>query len=105
MRFGDRGQTTVLMVLVLAAGVGAITLVVRLGTVAVDRAQARTAADAAALAGAAEHAEQPAALAAQRNGGQLEVFRVVDGQIEVTVRVRQARATARAVAELRRPSG
>jgi hypothetical protein len=83
--------------LVMVVALGAALLVAHLGTVAVDRAAARSAADAAALAGAAE-GEVAARWAAGANGGTLERF-VWDGaQVEVTVRVGRARASARAVA-------
>jgi len=85
------------MVLVLAAAIGAAAVVVQVGAVATDRAQARAAADAAALAAAAEGTEGAAREAAIRNGGVLERYLVIDGQTEVTVRVRHARATSRAV--------
>jgi hypothetical protein len=107
-RSADAGQATVLMVLVLAAAVGAATLIVQVGAVASDRAKARTAADAAALAGAAEGSRDAAAMAAGRNGATLEELRIVDGQTEATVRVGRARATSRAVVgpvRMRAPRG
>ena len=67
----------------------------RLGTAAVSRAQARTAADAAALAGAAEGREAAEEVAAA-NGGHLESFDQSGADTEVTVTVGDAHATARA---------
>ena len=91
----DGGQATPLVALVLAAGAGAVVLLALLGGVVSDRAEARTAADAAALAGAA--GGEPAARAvAVANHGQLESFEQRDNDVEVTVRVDHARATSRA---------
>src|SRR5258705_526100 len=73
MRRDGRGSLTPLIaVIVLTAG-GSALLIGRLGGAAVARAQARTAADAAALAGAAEG--RPAAeMVAVANGGRLGEF-------------------------------
>jgi len=60
-----------------------------------DRARARTAADAAALAGVTDGRSGADALAAA-NHGSVERFVVSGGDTEVTVRVGRARATARA---------
>ena len=66
MRRGEKGSTVPLLaVLVLVAG-GAIVLLGRIGGAAVDRASARTAADAAALAGAAEGRAAAASVATAR---------------------------------------
>jgi hypothetical protein len=84
----------------LVAGLLALVAVVAVGLVALGglvttRANAQTAADAAALAGAADG--RPAATAvARQNDGELESFQVADGEVEVTVRVGDARATSRA---------
>ena len=91
----DRGQLTPLYaVIVLIAG-GAMLLLVHLGTLAVHRARARTAADAAALAGAAE-GRTAAADVATRNGATLESFVSHGNDVEVRVRVGSTHATARA---------
>ena len=88
-----------LAVFVLAAG-GAIVLLGRIGGGAVDRASARTAADAAALAGAAEGRNAAASVAAA-DGGRIDSYREVGMDTEVRVSVGQATAVARA----RRESG
>lgn len=92
----ERGQVLPLVaVLVVAAGV--VCLVVgRLGGAAVARAQAVTAADAAALAGAAE-GRQAARLAAEANGARLDRFqqRGPDARAEVAFGMARATAAAR----------
>ena len=100
MRRGEKGSTVPLLaVLVLVAG-GAIVLLGRIGGAAVDRASARTAADAAALAGAAE-GRAAAASVATADGGRIESYRELGVETEVRVSVGQATALARA----RRESG
>ena len=79
----------VLLVGLVAVGVG------RLGAAASERAAARTAADASALAGAAEGAGSARELAAA-NGGQLVEYRREGDDTRVVVRVGRARAVARA---------
>ena len=75
----------------LALGLG------RVGQSAVARASARTAADAAALAGAIEG--RPAAEElARANGGRMTAFERLGPDVRVTVRVGRAVATARATA-------
>lgn len=74
-------------VLVLAAG--------RLGGVLVDRAQARSAADAAALAAAVGGDEQARSVAAG-SGGEVVTIEWHGAEVEVTVEVGDARATSRA---------
>jgi hypothetical protein len=92
----DGGQASVLLVvLLLFVATGAAVVLANLGGVAADRARARTAADAAALAGAASGRAAADAVATV-NGGQIESYLIVGPQIEVTVRVGRARATARA---------
>ena len=91
----ERGQVLPLVAVVLMAATVAVLVVAHLGGVVVDRARARTAADAAALAGV--DGGRPAAEAeASANGGVIESWSVSDGATEVTVRVGRARATARA---------
>jgi hypothetical protein len=80
--------------LVLAAG-GAVVLLGRVGGAAVDRASARTAADAAALAGAAE-GRAAAERLATADGGRIVSYRQQGMETEVRVRVGQASALARA---------
>ncbi|MEY2453547.1 MAG: hypothetical protein QOD92_3121 [Acidimicrobiaceae bacterium] len=91
----DGGQLTPLYaVIVLVAG-GVMVLLAHLGVLAVHRGHARTAADAAALAGAAE-GRSVAEEVARANGAVLESF-VIDGtDVEVRVRVGSTHATARA---------
>ncbi|GEM_PF-111261 len=91
----DRGQAVPLLVVVLAVAVTAMLMVAQLGGVVVDRERARTAADAAALAGV-EGGRAAAEIEARANGGTLEAWVVSDGFSQVTVRVGRARATARA---------
>ena len=81
---------------------GALALVVMLvlglvalGNTADDRARAQTAADAAALAGAAD-GQVAADAAATANHATLERFTARGGEVEVVVRAGDSRATARA---------
>lgn len=95
---GDGGQALPLLAGVLALVATVLIGLVALGSALGERARAQTAADAAALAGAARG--RPAATAmAHENRGELESFTARDGQVEVTVRVGDARATARASRE------
>lgn len=96
MQDDDRGQATPL----LAAAVGLVAVMLLalgpMGGALADRAQARTAADAAALAGAAD-GEGAARRMAQANDGELTGFREVDdGEVVVAVRVDGVTAHARA---------
>jgi hypothetical protein len=94
-RRGDDGQAVPLLAGVLSVVVAMLVGLVALGNLVGDRTRAQTAADAAALAGAARG--RPAAVAmASENHGELESFVARDGQVEVTVRVGDARAIARA---------
>ncbi|MBV8982579.1 MAG: hypothetical protein JO086_16900 [Acidimicrobiia bacterium] len=95
MRKGERGSAVPLLVLVVLAAGGAIVLLGRIGGAAVDRASARTAADAAALAGAAE-GRAAASSVATANGGRIESYREVGSETEVRVDVAKATAVARA---------
>jgi hypothetical protein len=100
VRRGEKGSTVPLIVVVVLAAGGAIVLLGRVGGAAVDRASARTAADAAALAGAAEGRGAAASVAAA-DGGRIESYQELGVETEVRVRVGQATAVARA----RRESG
>jgi hypothetical protein len=98
----DDGQTTALAAALVGIVLVLVVGITRLGAVAVDRAQARTAADAAALAGVIDElrgdgaGRRAATDVAARNGAQLTGY-VVDGTaVEVTVRVDDAHATSRA---------
>jgi len=84
----------------LVAGIMAVAVVLllavgELGRTAAEGARARTAADAAALAGAAEGRDAAARLAAE-NGGTLVSYAADQGAVLVTVSVGRASATARA---------
>jgi hypothetical protein len=92
----DRGQALPIVVGVLAV---VAVLVAALGVVAghsIDAARARTAADAAALAGV-ERGKAAAEALANANGGVLDEFRTTEaGDVVVRVRVGRASASARA---------
>jgi len=91
----ERGQIVPLVALmVVAAGVAALWLG-RLGGAAVSRAQARTAADMAALAGAVDGRQQAAAIA-EANGGRLVGFERRGDEAWAKVEVGRAVAAARA---------
>jgi len=94
-RVAERGQAMPLVALVMAVAVVALLLVAHLGGTLVDRARARTAADAAALAGA-QGGRAAAERASRDNHGTLERWTAGDGYVEVTVLIGRARATARA---------
>jgi hypothetical protein len=94
----DRGQALPVVVGVLAV---AAVLVAALGVVAghsIDAARARTAADAAALAGVESGRTRAEALA-QANGAVLVEFRTAGADVVVRVRVGSATASARATLE------
>ncbi|MCD9624440.1 pilus assembly protein TadG-related protein [Rhabdothermincola salaria] len=92
---GDRGQAVPVvagaLALVMVLGFGAV----RLAGVVTDRARAHSAADAAALAGAVEGRAAADRLAAA-NGGRVMAFESYGDEVEVTVRVGDAEAVARA---------
>lgn len=81
----------VVVLLVLLIGIGLMHLADGL----TDRARARTAADAAALAGARD-GEDMAGRVAEENHARLEQYVARNREVEVTVRVGDERATARA---------
>lgn len=91
----DGGQTLPLVALVLVVALGAVVVLGQVGRVLDDRAQARTAADAAALAGAVEGAAGAEDLA-RRNGATLEDVTVRQGITVVRVRVGWVTASAAA---------
>ena len=104
-RFGGgpaplRGSILPLMALAIVVLGAAVLAVGRLGVAATDRAGARTAADAAALAGAAA-GEDPAGELAAANGAEMTSFEAegTDARVEVEL------GTARAVARARRSHG
>ena len=91
----DRGQLVPLYALIVLVTVGAMMLLVHLGALAERRAHVRTAADAAALAGAAEGREAAVEVAA-RNDAVLDRFVALGDEVEVRVHVGSTHATARA---------
>lgn len=102
---GTRGQALPLVILGLAVALLAVAVVVRFAHATDDAAEARTAADAAALAGAAE-GEAAARRLAEENGGELVRFRLDGAVVEVDVRVGEVTARARAERVVEwRPSG
>jgi len=98
----DRGQAMPLAAAMVAVVAVALVGLVPVGRALADRARARTAADAAALAGAVE-GEQAARELAIGNGGELIGFERTGQEVIVRVRVgavdayARARATTRAV--------
>ncbi|MGH9189660.1 MAG: Rv3654c family TadE-like protein [Acidimicrobiales bacterium] len=98
MGVGERGSVVPLVaVAVLLAGLVILGLG-RLGQAATASATARTAADAAALGGAAEGLEVARRLAAA-NGGEMSRFERIGRDVRVTVRVGRASAVARATVD------
>lgn len=103
---GERGSLLPLLAAILLVAATLAVGVGRLGEAAVARAQARTAADAAALAGAAE-GRNAATVTAAANGARLLDYETRGRDVRVTVRWGRARATARARADdgVSRPAG
>lgn len=95
----DRGQTTPLVILFLLVAVAAVLVLTHLGRVGGDRAQAQSAADAAALAGVVEGPTGAEQLA-RDNGAVLVSFESDGAEVQVTVEVGSVRATARAGREV-----
>lgn len=95
---GERGSVTPLVAVVVLAVGGLVVGLGRLGGLTAEAARARSAADAAALAGAAEGEAAARQLAAD-NGATLESFTVDGAEVQVSVRLGRATARARAVAE------
>ena len=92
---GDSGQVIPLVAGVLALAAVILVGLIALGNLVGDRTRAQTAADAAALAGA-RGGRSAASSVTTENRGTLESFHVEGTEVEVTVRVGEARATARA---------
>jgi hypothetical protein len=92
---GERGQVLPLIALIMVVAGLAVVAIGKMGGAAVDRAQAATAADAAALAGAAEGKDAARALA-EANGGRLAGYEEVGDDARVRVEVGDAVAPARA---------
>ncbi|MEO5680558.1 MAG: pilus assembly protein TadG-related protein [Acidimicrobiales bacterium] len=91
----QRGQALPLMGVVVALAALVVLGLGRVGSVVVARAQAQTAADAAALAGAVEGRVAAEGLAAA-NGGRLVSWAAAGREVEVVADVRGERARARA---------
>jgi Flp pilus assembly protein TadG len=91
----DAGQLLPMVAVILFAVALMALVVVRLGMQVDRRAQAQAAADAVALAGAAE-GEDRAGSVAEANGVVLESFEARGHEVEVVVRLGDERATARA---------
>ena len=89
------GQAAPLLVAVLVCGAVMVSAFGALGARVADAARARTAADAAALAGVVGGPDAARRLAAA-NGGVIESYQVADTDVVVRVRVRSAHASARA---------
>ncbi|HEV2809861.1 MAG TPA: hypothetical protein VGV93_05625 [Acidimicrobiales bacterium] len=92
---GQQGSVLPLVALLIVAAGGLCVALGRLGGDAVEAAQARTAADAAALAGAAE-GEAAARAVAEDNGAVLVVYFHDGLDVEVRARVGHAEVGARA---------
>jgi hypothetical protein len=100
----DRGQATPLAAAILGLAVLATLAFGPLGRAVTDRTQARTAADAAALAGAAE-GEGAARTLAEANGGRLVEYAREGPEVEVEVVVGDVTAWARAEGRAVGPPG
>ena len=100
----QRGSITPLVALAMVAAGGAVLLLGRLGEAGVARATARTAADAAALAGAAE-GEAAAREVAVANGAVVLRYETSGQDSRVTVRKGGAEAVARARRKPPPPAG
>jgi Flp pilus assembly protein TadG len=95
-RNGDGGQVVPLVAVALLVLGAAAYGIVTVGGVLVERAVARTAADAAALELAATDDEQAAREVADANGAEVVAIRRVGASVEVEVRVGRVTARARA---------
>ncbi|MFQ5557507.1 MAG: hypothetical protein ACE5GB_08390 [Acidimicrobiales bacterium] len=96
----DRGQVVPLMMLLVLVAAAAIVVLGLFAPPLDDAARARTAADAAARAGAAEGRSAAADLAAA-NGGDLESYTRAGDRVTVVVRVGSARHRAAARIDVR----
>jgi predicted dinucleotide-utilizing enzyme len=92
---GAHGQAVLTVALAVAVLVVALLVIGRVGRTVVDRARARTAADAAALAGVRDGRARAQEMA-QRNGARLIDFEALGDEVDVTVEVGSMRASARA---------
>ena len=98
---GEQGQAVPLLIGVLAIGLVLLMALTQVAVAAVNAARARTAADAAALAGA-RWGEAAASASAADNGGRLVRFAQLGADVLVTVSVGGASATARATLTVER---
>ena len=98
---GDGGQAVPLVIAVVVVAAMGVVALGRVAAGAVDAARARTAADAAALAGASE-GQNAAVAAAAANGGEVIAFVTAGDDVLVDVRVGRATARARATIVLAR---
>lgn len=96
-RDDERGQALPLLLVIMAVAMGAALLLGELGHRALAESRAQTAADAAALAGAAGGPEAAAELA-RMNGSTSSDVEGTLGDVTVRVRVGEAHAVARAQA-------
>lgn len=93
----ERGQVLPLVALMMLVVAGVAVAVVMVGSVLVDRATARTAADATALAAALD-GDDAARRVARANGAAVVRIEREGDAVEVEVEVGRARARARATA-------
>ncbi len=91
----EDGQTAPLVIAVVAFAIVVLLALVPVGQAASERSQARTAADAAALAGAAQ-GESAAREVAEDNGAELTGWRAEGADVWVEVHLGDARAVAKA---------
>ena len=91
----QRGQALPLLAVVVALAALIVLGLGRLGAVVVARAEAQTAADAAALVGA-RHGRPVAEALAAANGGRLVSWAAAGREVEVVAEVRGEQARARA---------
>ena len=99
IRQGEAGQVLPLAALLMIVALGVAIAATRAGSLVDDAARARTAADAAALAGAADGRDAAVELA-RSNGGELLSFERIGNTVLVTVRVDHATQSASAAAAL-----
>jgi hypothetical protein len=92
---GARGQAVLAVALASVVLVVSLLVLGRVGRTVIDRARARTAADAAALAGVHEGRARAEEMA-ERNGARLVAFDAAGEAVDVTVQVGTVRASARA---------
>ena len=99
----ERGASLPLLALVLAVLLFITSVLIGLSVRVVDRAQAQSAADAAALAGVMD-GQTGASRLAEANGGELVTFEAGDNEVRVVVEVGGWRAEARAERSLVGPA-